>query len=309
LYIDPWLPVSRAVITHGHSDHARVGSESYLCAAPGAGVLRARLGSDISLQAVAFGESTRIGDVTVTLYPAGHILGSAQVKVERDGYSWVVSGDYKLESDPTCDAFEPVRCNGFITEATFALPIYRWIDDAAVFAQINAWWRGNCEQGLASVLYGYALGKAQRLIAGVDASIGPIYTHGAVERLNEVYRATGVRLPATVSAMEARDFKGALIVAPPGVEGSTYLRRFGDYSSAMASGWMQVRGNRRRRAMDRGFVLSDHADWPGLLRAIEETGAETIWATHGYTGPLVRWLREQGRNAEELKTQFEPEAV
>ena len=306
-YVDPWKPVERAVVTHGHADHARWGSKSYLCAKPGEGILKVRLGKDASIQGVPYGQAVRFGETSVTLYPAGHILGSAQVKIEANGYSWVVSGDYKLEPDPTCAVFEPVRCNGFVTEATFALPIYRWAPDTVTFGMINDWWRENSQQNRASILYGYSLGKAQRLLDGVDPSIGPIYTHGAVERLNNVYRSEGIALPKTTYALAATagKFAGSLVVAPPSMNGSTWLRRFGDFSTAMASGWMQVRGHRRRRAVDRGFILSDHADWPGLLQAVRETGAETVWVTHGYIDPLVRWLREQGLAAEGLATHFE----
>ncbi len=308
-YIDPWKPVDRAVITHAHADHARAGSLNYLCATACAPILRARLGQEIAIQALDYGNSLTIGTVKISLHPAGHILGSAQVKVDSNGYAWVVSGDYKLDPDPTNQPFEPVRCNGFVTEATFALPIFRWPSSAETFAEINAWWQQNRDDKRASVLYGYSLGKAQRLIAGVDASIGPIYTHGAVERMNEIYRQSGVPLPPTVYAMEAatKDFSGALIVAPPGMNGSAWLRRFGNFSNAMASGWMQVRGHRRRRAIDRGFVLSDHADWPGLLSAIEQTGADQVWVTHGSIAPLLRWLNEKGIAATGLQTQFSGE--
>ena len=299
-YIDPWQPVDRAVITHGHSDHARSGSRSYLCATPGKEILQTRLGADASIEGIPYGQPRQINSATLTLYPAGHILGSAQVKIESAGEIWVVSGDYKLEADPTCQPFEPIRCHGFVTEATFALPIYRW---APAFADINHWWHQNKTAGLASVLYAYSLGKAQRLLASVDSTIGPIYTHGAVERLNEVYRASGIALPPT-SAPPSTIEPGALIIAPPATHGSPWLDRFGDYSTAIASGWMQLRGHRRRRAVDRGFVVSDHADWPGLAQAIKQTEAETIWVTHGYIDPLVRWLNEQGYNAAPLATQF-----
>ena len=305
-YIDPWKGVDRAIITHGHADHARVGSASYLCCNDSVAILQTRLGPQASVQGVAYGETVHFSGVNVTLYPAGHILGSAQVKVESGGYSWVVSGDYKLEPDATCAPFQPVRCNGFVTEATFALPIYRWSPSGEIFAQVNEWWRANAAEKRASVLYAYSLGKAQRLLSGLEADIGPIYTHGAVQRINDVYRQAGVALPATAHALasDVASYAGSLIVAPPGMNGSTWLRRFGDFSTAIASGWMQVRGHRRRRAVDRGFILSDHADWPGLLSAIRETGAETIWVTHGSIEPLVRWLNESGLDAKGLETQF-----
>ncbi len=309
-YIDPWTPVERAVITHAHADHARAGSLNYLCSKTCAPILHARLGPEITVQELDYHTPLSIGSVSVSLHPAGHILGSAQVKVERGGYSWVISGDYKITPDPTNEAFQPVRCNCFVTEATFALPIFRWPSSAETFAEINGWWEQNRCNKRASVLYGYSLGKAQRLIAGVDPSIGPIYTHGAVQRLNEIYRQSGIPLPPTIYALKAttKAFSGALIVAPPGMNGSAWVRRFGDFSTGMASGWMQVRGHRRRRAIDRGFVLSDHADWPGLLEGIEQTGAEQVLVMHGTVAPLVRWLNEQGISAMGLMSQFSDEA-
>lgn len=248
--------------------------------------------------------------VRVSLHPAGHILGSAQVRVEHRGEIWVVSGDYKLEPDATCAPFEPVRCHTFVTESTFGLPIFRWRPEAEVWQEMNAWWRGNQETGKASIVFGYALGKAQRIIAGVDPAIGPIFTHGAVERLNRLYREQGVALPQTHYAAEvarSTDWTRALIVAPPSCNGSPWMRRFGRISTGFASGWMRIRGARRRRSIDRGFILSDHADWPELLRAIESTSAEKIWVTHGYRAPLVRWLSEKGLEAQAIDTRFEGE--
>jgi putative mRNA 3-end processing factor len=310
-YIDPWAPVDRAVITHAHSDHARWGSRAYLTSEPGAGVLRTRMGPDAVIRALPYGETIGINGVDVSLHPAGHILGSAQVRVASAGEVWVISGDYKTDAgDPTCAAFEPVRCHTFVSEATFALPIYRWDPQAVTFAEINAWWRANQAAGRASLLLGYALGKAQRLLAGVDPSIGPIFCHGAVERLNHDYRAQGVALPPTRYSGDAArgfDWSQALIVAPPSAHGTTWSRRFGDLSAAFASGWMRIRGTRRRRAVDRGFVVSDHADWPGLLAAIAATGAERVWVTHGYTAVLARWLEDQGRQAFIVPTRFEGE--
>jgi putative mRNA 3-end processing factor len=310
-YIDPWQPVNRAVITHAHSDHARWGSRSYLTSRAGEGVLRARMAPDASIQSLEYGEVLRFNGVELSLHPAGHILGSSQVRVAYKGEVWCISGDYKTEADVTCATFEPVRCNTFITEATFALPIYRWQPQAEIFAQINSWWRANQAAGRTSLLLGYALGKAQRLIAGLDPNIGPILCHGAVERLNAVYRAGGIALPSTsYSGGQGRgfDWSQALIVAPPSAHGTPWTRRFGEVSAGFASGWMRIRGARRRRAVDRGFVLSDHADWPGLLAAIGASGAERVWVTHGYTAVLARWLEEQGLESFAVPTSFEGEA-
>lgn len=308
-YIDPWQGVERAVITHAHADHARPGSRHYLTARPGEQVLRLRLGPEPAVQAVEYGEPVTLNGVRVSLHPAGHILGSAQVRVEARGEVWVVSGDYKVEPDPTCAPFEPVRCHTYVTESTFGLPIYRWPAQAEVFAEVHAWWRANREAGRPSLLFAYALGKAQRLLAGLDPSAGPVYTHGAVEKLNDAYRAAGVSLPPTQHVGSARggDWATALVVAPPSAQGTPWTRRFGAASTGFVSGWMHIRGARRRRAVDRGFVLSDHADWPGLLGAVRATGAERVWVTHGYTAVLARWLREQGLDAHTVQTRFEGE--
>jgi putative mRNA 3-end processing factor len=217
--------------------------------------------------------------------------------MERGGEVWVVSGDYKLAPDATCAPFETVRCHAFVTESTFALPIFRWKQERETLAAIEAWWRDNQAAGKASVLFVYPAGKAQRVLAGIDAGIGPIVCHGAVERINAIYRAQGVVLPP---ASESTDYRRALILGPPSTLGSPWLRRFAPASTAMASGWMRIRGTRRRRALDRGFVLSDHADWPGLLDAIAQSGAENVWVTHGYRAPLARWLNEHGTNAQAI---------
>lgn len=313
-YVDPWRPVERAVVTHAHADHARWGSRVYLTTNEGERVLRRRMGAEARIETLPYGGETSLDGVKVSLHPAGHILGSAQVRVEHRGEVWVVSGDYKTEPDPTATPFEPVACHGFVTESTFGLPIYTWPKQQEVFAEINAWWRAMRDAGRASILYAYSLGKAQRLLAGVDPSIGPIYTHGAVEKLTADYRAGGVDLPPTTYVGEAvaegkKDWAGALVVAPPSTHGTPWMRRFGNASTGFASGWMRLRGTRRRRGVERGFVLSDHADWPGLLDAIEATGAERIWVTHGYRDPLVRWLREGNLDASSVETRFEGEAA
>ena len=310
-YIDPWLPVPRAVITHAHGDHARWGSDAYLGSHEGARVLRTRLGVAAALQTIGFGESVEMNGVRVSLHPAGHVLGSAQVRVEHRGEVWVVSGDYKMEADPTCTPFEAIRCHTFVTESTFGLPIYRWRPQRETFDEIRRWWRVNADQERASVLFAYALGKAQRLLAGLrDDPVGPIYTHGAVERLNRDYRDGGVPIAATTYASalpRGHDFSGSLIVAPPSAAGSTWLRRFGAISTGFASGWMRIRGARRRRALDRGFALSDHVDWPSLLAAIDATGATDVWVTHGYREPVVRWLGERGVRAQAVVSRWEGE--
>jgi putative mRNA 3-end processing factor len=309
-YVDPWRPVPRAVITHAHADHATNGCERYLTATDGVAVLQARMGRDAVVAGLAPGQSIDMNGVDVSFHPAGHLLGSSQVRVESKGEIWVVSGDYKVEPDRTCAPFETVRCHTFVTESTFGLPIYRWVPQSEIFDEINAWWRANQEAGRASLLFAYSLGKAQRLLAGVNATIGPIYAHGAVEAMNLAYRETGVELPQTTyasAAVKGTDFSRAMVVAPPSAHGSPWARKFGSSSSAFASGWMQIRGPRRRKAVDRGFVLSDHADWPGLLGAISATGASRVLVTHGYTAVLVRWLREQGLDADVLATQYRGE--
>jgi putative mRNA 3-end processing factor len=306
-HIDPWGPANRALITHAHSDHARAGSERYLCADACAPLLRERLPAS-PIESVPYGKAVSLDGVRVSFHPAGHVLGSAQIRVEHKGEVWTVSGDYKIEADPTCAPFEPVRCDVFVTESTFGLPVYRWTPQEEVFAEILSWWRANQEKGKATVLFGYALGKAQRLLAGLDPSIGPIYAHGAVHHLNELYRAAGVRLPPCGHATEeSRDWSRALILAPPSANGSPWMRRFGRVSTGFASGWMRIRGPRRRRAVDRGFVLSDHADWPGLLSAIRASGAGQVLVTHGYRQVMVRWLESQGLRADSLETRFEGE--
>jgi putative mRNA 3-end processing factor len=305
-YIDPWRPVDRAVITHAHSDHARAGSSHYLAAAPAEAVLRARLG-DVNLQLVPYGRVIEHHGVRISLHPAGHVLGSAQVRIQAGAQVWVVSGDYKLEDDGTCEPFEPVRCDTFITESTFGLPIYRWDPQTAVFAGINDWWRANASAGRASVLFCYAFGKAQRILRGLDASIGPILVHGAVSPLNDAYRRSGIELPETPRLTEVSDaalIRQALVLAPPSAQGTPWMRRVGDHVNAFASGWMLLRGNRRRRGLDRGFVLSDHADWPGLHTAIRATGAERVIVTHGSVSTMVHWLQEQGLQAEAFVTQY-----
>ncbi len=320
-YIDPWRKVDRAVITHAHADHARSGHGHYLATAVSAGLLRSRLGAGISLQGVGYGEVIEHHGVRVSLHPAGHVLGSAQVRVEHRGQVWVASGDYYLrgdapaEANPTCAAFEPVRCDCFITESTFGLPIYRWQAPAEVFADIVAWWRDNADAGRPSLLQGYSLGKAQHLLAGIGAELGadlaaapgPIVVHSTVDAINHVYRAAGVALPETRlldTASTAGELARALVIAPPTARNGMHSEALAHGRTAFASGWMQVRSARKRPGLDRGFVLSDHADWPGLTRAIAATGCERVIVTHGQEAALARWLREHGLQAGRFQTEY-----
>ncbi|HET7867672.1 MAG TPA: ligase-associated DNA damage response exonuclease [Burkholderiaceae bacterium] len=314
-YIDPWRAVDRAVITHAHADHARRGHAHYLAAAAGEGVLRARLGG-ISVQALAYGEAIVHHGVRLSLHPAGHVLGSAQVRLEHAGRVWVASGDYYVNGagghNPTCAPCEPVRCDCFITESTFGLPVYRWRPEAGLMDEVNAWWRANAQAGRASLLTGYSFGKAQRLLAGVDASIGPVFVHGAVEAMNQAYQLAGVALPATRRVDDSvthAELRQALVVAPPGGVGETSLTQLGEHSAAFASGWMQLRSNRRRHGADRGFVISDHADWPGLMQAIAATGCERVIVTHGQEAVMVRHLQGLGLRAGSFRTEHADECA
>ena len=317
-HIDPWRPVERAVLTHAHADHARAGSATYVATDASREVLRARL-PGIRLDTLRYGERVTHNGVAVSLHPAGHVLGSAQVRVEHRGEVWVVSGDYKLAADPTCTPFEPIRCDAYVTESTFGLPIYRWRETAAAIDDIGAWWQRNADAERTSVLYCYAFGKAQRIAAELQAagalSTGTLACHGAMMSLNSAYRASGVSLPEMrhASEMDRNALRRALVLAPPSAAGTPWLRRFGDFADAFASGWMQVRGARRRRALDRGFILSDHADWPGLNAAIEATRARRVIVTHGQVQVMVRWLTERGIDAEGFATEFaaegEPESA
>lgn len=310
-FIDPWRPVDRALITHGHADHARWGHKRYLATQAAAPVMRHRLG-DITLEEIPYGEPRRIGGARVSFHPAGHVPGSAQIRVEVGGEVWVVSGDYKTAPDRLSEPFAPVRCHSFITECTFGLPVFTWTDERMIAQEINDWWAANAAAGKFSLLGAYALGKAQRVMTLLDPANGPILTHGAVENTNAVLRAQGLDLPATVPVtpdLKAPDHPGALVLAPPSALASTWARRFRPASTGFASGWMRLRGVRRRRAVDRGFVVSDHADWDGLNSAIAETGAENIYATHGYTDIFARWLNSQGYNAQVVPTEFTGESL
>src|SRR4051812_4601006 len=311
-HIDPWRPVDRAVVTHAHSDHASPGSKSYLCAAPGERVLRRRL-PDAHVETLPYGEPIAIGETRVSFHPAGHILGSSQVRVEHRGEVWVVSGDYKCQADPTCEPFETVRCHTFITEATFALPIYTWDATAAVVDDIVSWWHANREQERPSIIFCYVLGKAQRILAELrDKADAPVHLHGAMAALTDAYRDAGIAMAATeriTESMRGKMLARALVLAPLSARGTAWMRRLPNAAVAFASGLMRVRGVRRQRAFDRGFVLSDHADWPALLATIADTGASRVLVTHGWSEALARYLAEtRGLETGTIRTAFEGEA-
>ena len=306
-YIDPWGPVAKAVITHAHSDHARAGSDAYLCHRLTVPLLRLRLGPDIKVEGVEWGAPIYMNGVQVSLHPAGHIIGSSQVRVEYQGEVWVVSGDYKTEDDGISGAFEPVRCDVFVTESTFGLPIYDWKPQASIFETIQDWVLDNREGGKASVLIAYSLGKAQRLLSCLALVTEKIYVHGAVWNVHQALVNAGVVLPAVervTPEMPRELFKGQVVIAPSSAEGSPWIRKFQPFAIGICSGWMQVRGNVRRRNADAGFALSDHADWRGLLGAVEATGAERVYVTHGFQATLARYLNERGIVAAEVKTAY-----
>lgn len=306
-YIDPWRPVKKALITHAHSDHARSGHTQYIATKDSVPVLKHRLGSFINILGLNYGEKILINGVSVSFHPAGHIIGSAQIRLEYKGEIWVVSGDYKLEHDGISIPFETVKCHTFITESTFGLPSFRWQQQQTVFDEINNWWNKNKEEGKVSIIAAYSLGKAQRIIQNIDPSIGNIYTHGAIENTHEVLRRQGYNIEQGLKVenhTKQEDFQGSMILAPPSAIGSAWTKKFGQYEEAIVSGWMAVRGIRRRRNTERGFVLSDHADWDGLNMAIKNTGAERVFVTHGYSEIFARWLTEQGYDAGVVKTEF-----
>jgi putative mRNA 3-end processing factor len=311
-HIDPWEPVDFAIITHAHSDHARWGSRTYLCADSGTELLRRRIGPESRIESIPYGQRFTRNEVTISLHPAGHILGSAQVRLEYRGEVWVVTGDYRIDPDPTCSPFELVPCHTLITESTFGLPIYHWDPPEETIAEVLEWWRENQERGWTSILYAYSLGKAQRLLKHLDQDAGPLLAHGAVYGFLPAYQAAGVDLSRVLPATpeNAKKHRGkALVVAPPSADGTPWMRKFGDLSTAFASGWMQIRGTRRRKALDRGFAFSDHVDWAGLNRVIKESGAESVWVTHGYSSTVVRWLEAQGKSARVIATRYEGEQM
>ena len=299
-YIDPKGRVENALITHAHSDHARAGHKNYLCSDSSRELLRIRIGKDGVLESLPFGKSQKTRDVQVSFHPAGHILGSAQIRIELKGRVWVVSGDYKPQPDITSEPFELIKCHGFISECTFGLPVYKWQPEEVIHGEINNWWKKNKEDGKISLLFAYSLGKAQRVLAGLDPSLGIVYAHNAVHSFLNAYKNAGVELPDVKKVEKGIDYNGSIILAPPAVEDSSWTKNFRGARRGFASGWMAIRGPRKRKNVDRGFVLSDHADWSGLIDVITGTGAEEIMMTHGNGESISRYLTEKGIKTEVL---------
>ncbi len=308
VYLDPWKPVDHAIISHGHADHSRWGHKKYITHHSNVPIIKHRLG-DIEVAGKEWNETFTINEVTFSFHPAGHIIGSSQIRVEYKGEIWVFTGDYKTEDDGVAVPYEVVKCHTFITECTFGLPAFKWLPQQQVISEINEWWQGNKEDGRTSILFGYSLGKAQRLLKHLDPSIGKIFTHGAIENMTEVLRPQ-LSFPETTRVTRETkkdELKGNIVLAPPSAHGTPWIRKMVPYVTASASGWMTFRGARRRRAIDKGFVMSDHCDWQGLLSSIKATGCEKVICTHGYTDIFSRYLGEQGYDARTEETQYEGE--
>lgn len=305
-YIDPWLPVDFAIITHAHADHARVGMKNYLCHKLTEPILRLRLGIDIKVQAVDYNQELTINGVKVSLHPAGHIIGSAQIRMEYKGKVSVVTGDYKLQNDGLSTAFEPIKCHELISESTFGLPIYNWLPVEQINQNLRDWVQNNQREGITSILIGYALGKAQRIMKALDG-LGNLYVHYAISRINQAFTTSGIELPAYKDIdfnNKPKNLNSGIIIVPPSLFGSNMLKSIPKSYTAICSGWMQVRGARRWRSADAGFAISDHADWQGLLTAVRESQAEKVYVTHGFKVEFSRYLQELGIQAEEIKTEF-----
>jgi putative mRNA 3-end processing factor len=308
VYLDPWRKVDKAIISHGHADHSRRGNKKYITHHRNIPIMKHRLG-EIDVEGKAYGELFIINNVKFSFHPAGHVIGSSQIRVEHKGEVWVFTGDYKDEADGVSTPYEPVKCHTFITECTFGLPAFKWKPQAEVMSDINQWWAENKAEGRTSVLFGYSLGKAQRLLKHLNPEIGKIYTHGAIENMTDVLREM-VHFPETTRVTREttkKELNGNLVLAPPSAHGGTWIRKMVPYVTASASGWMTFRGARRRRAIDKGFVMSDHCDWDGLLNSIEATGCEKVICTHGYTDIFSKYLREIGYDARTEATQYDGE--
>ena len=306
-YIDPWKPVEKAIITHGHGDHAYFGHKYYLCHIYTKPILQLRLGEN-NYQTLNWHETIFLNGVKVSLHPAGHIIGSSQIRLEYNGEVWVVSGDYKVENDGISGKFELVKCNTFITESTFGLPIYKWKPQQEIYDNIITWINKNKENGKASIILAYSLGKAQRVLQAIKETTQTIYAHGAVFNMQQALINAGWNLTPIVRVTPETPkelLKGSVVIAPPSADGTSWIKKFQPHAVGVCSGWMQVRGNARRRNVDAGFALSDHADWDGLLQSVKATGAERVYVTHGFQSAFSRYCNEQNiALAAEAKTHY-----
>jgi len=268
--------------------------------------MQSRLGADISIETLPYGEAKMINGVKVSLHPAGHIAGSAQIRMEYNGFVSVASGDYKVENDHISTPIEIVKCHEFVTESTFGLPIYNWLGQQQIFNNIKNWISGNRHNQRSSIFIAYSLGKAQRLMKGLEG-VAPIFVHSSIDRLNKAIESAGIRLPETklwLADMPKADVQGNIVILPPSLLGTNVIKRIPNGAIAICSGWMQVRGSRRWQSADAGFAVSDHADWQGLLNTIKATEAEQVFVTHGYTATFSKYLNEIGINAKEVATQY-----
>lgn len=310
-YLDPWFPVDYAIISHGHADHARWGMKRYLCQNDSKAILQHRIGADINIQSLGYDEPTLINGVKVSFHPAGHVIGSAQIRLEYKGYVVVFSGDYKTQPDFISTPFEPIKCHTFITESTFGLPIYNWKSEGELQTELHQWVEANKSNNRTSVFLGYSLGKAQRLMSLLEG-LDEIYVHSAIHNLNEAISNSGLALPKTTlltNEFDKKTLQNKIIIMPPGLLGSKLLKRVPNAATAICSGWMQIRGNRRWQSVDAGFAVSDHADWNGLISAVKATEAEQVYVTHGSQAIFSKYLNEIGIKANELKTEYGDEAM
>lgn len=305
-YLDPWLPVDYAIISHGHADHARNENKHYLCQTDSKAILKHRLGADIDVESLNYDESRMVNGVKVSFHPAGHVIGSAQIRLEYKGFIVVFTGDYKVKNDYLTVPFEPIKCHEFITESTFGLPIYNWLSEEHLQKEMHDWVYKNQSHNRTSVFLGYSLGKAQRimkLMEGVDK----MYVHSAIHNLNYAIESSGINLPHTellTYDFKKEDLQNKIVILPPGLLGSKLLKKIPNAATAICSGWMQIRGNRRWQAVDAGFALSDHADWNGLLSAVKATEAEKVYVTHGSQAIFSKYLNEIGIPSAEVKTEY-----
>ncbi|MCK8479834.1 ligase-associated DNA damage response exonuclease [Psychroserpens algicola] len=305
-YLDPWFPVDYAIISHGHADHAKWGMKHYLCHDDSKAILQHRIGKDISIESLPYHKERTINGVKVSFFPAGHIIGSAQIRLGYKGFIVVFSGDYKVKNDHLTAPFEPVKCHEFITESTFGLPIYNWSEETVLQQQMHDWVLHNQSINRTSICVGYSLGKAQRIMKLLDG-LSDIYVHSAIHNVNEAIKSSGIILPQTklwTADTDKTSLQNQIVIVPPALLGSNMIKRIPNAATAICSGWMQIRGNRRWQSVDAGFPISDHADWNGLISAVKATEAEKVYVTHGSQATFSKYLNEIGINSEEVITEY-----